>query len=376
MNDLDTPTLADSDALTATPASRRSWWKPVLFTLIGVAVLAVALPFAAHTYHYEETDDAYVSGHLYQISPHITGEVKAVLVEDNQTVKAGEVLVRLDSLQYTLAVQKARDQLVQAQAQETESQELIELSGTLIAETEARAKQAEAQVGQTEAQLALAKLNLARIEQLFTAGGVVAQSDLDNVRSAYHVAQAAQTANQANLAAARATVDSARAGLGSLHARVAAAAANVAACRSTLSDAQRMLTYTELTAPADGRVGNKAVEVGHHVVAGQTLLALASRNLWIVANFKETQLSRMRPGQQVEVTLDALPGVKLQGRVDSLSPASGSQFALLPPDNATGNFNKVVQRVPVKIILAPQSLEAIGSSLRLGLSAIVDVRVR
>ncbi|HTJ77524.1 MAG TPA: HlyD family secretion protein [Rariglobus sp.] len=360
----------------AKPRPRQPRWKPVLLTIAGVAVLAWIIHFSVHAYYYEETDDAYVTGHLYQISPQIAGQVLSVAVNDNQTVKAGDVLVRLDPLQFTLAVQKARDQLAQAQAQETESRASLTFAASMINQSEAKAKQAEAQVGQTEAELALAKLTLKRSEQLFAAGGVIAASDLDNARSAFRTAEASHAANQAGLAAAQATVASSKAGLDSLNARVAAAVANVAVSRSALADAKRVLTYATLTAPADGRVGNKYVEAGNHVAAGQTLMSLASLDAWIMANFKETQLTRMHPGQAVNITLDTLPGLKLHGTVDSLSPASGSQFALLPPDNATGNFNKVVQRVPVKIILDADSLKAVGPRLRLGLSVVVDVRVR
>jgi len=355
---------------------RQTPWKPVLLTVAGLAVLAWIIHFGVHAYHYEETDDAYVTGHLYQVSPQITGQVQAVLVNDNQTVKAGDVLVRLDPLQFTLAVQKARDQLVQAQAQEAEARASITLATTMITQSEAKAKQAEAEVGQTEAELALSKLTLARNEQLYAAGGVIAASDLDNARSAFRTAEASQAANQASLAAAQATVSSTKAGIEALRARIDAAVANVAVSRSILAEAERMLAYTTLTSPADGRVGNKSVEEGNHVAAGQTLMSLASLDAWIMANFKETQLTHMHPGQAVEVTMDTLPSLKLHGTVDSLSPASGSQFALLPPDNATGNFNKVVQRVPVKIVLDAASLKAVGTGLRLGLSVVVNVRVR
>ena len=370
------PDLLVTPPATPPVAPRKSPWKPVLLIITGLALLAWVVHFAVHAYHYEETDDAYVTGHLYQVSPQIAGQVQAVLVDDNQTVKAGDVLVRLDPLQFTLAVQKARDQLAQARAQETEARASITLAATLITQSEAKASQAEAQVRQTEAELALAKLTLARDEQLFAAGGVIAASDLDTARSSFRTAEASQAANVAALAAAQATVASSKAGLDSLNARVDAAVANVSVSRSTLADAERMLVYTTLTAPADGRVGNKSVEAGNQVAAGQTLLSLASPEAWIIANFKETQLTRMRPGQAVDVTLDTLPDLNLHGTVDSVSPASGSQFALLPADNATGNFNKVVQRVPVKITLDADSLKAVGDRLRLGLSVVVDVRVR
>ena len=137
-----------------------------------------------------------------------------------------------------------------------------------------------------------------------------------------------------------------------------------------------MSSGSNAVAPVAGRIGNKSVEVGNYSLPGQILLALCEPELWIVANFKETQLPRMRPGQDVEITVDALPDRVLHGTVESISPASGAQFALLPPDNATGNFNKVVQRVPVKIKLDQAVVNELGDRLRLGLSVVVNVRVR
>jgi len=191
-----------------------------------------------------------------------------------------------------------------------------------------------------------------------------------------NAAKAAVDAATANRAAAEAAVGSAEAARKAALAQTTAATANVAAAEAALHDAQRQLAYATLTAPADGRIGNKNVESGNRVSAGQTLFALTEPTPWIVANFKETQLPRIRPGEPVEITIDALPGQVFAGRVDSLAPASGAQFALLPPDNATGNFNKVVQRVPVKITLQPESAAKLGDRLRFGYSVIVNVRVR
>ncbi len=377
MNDLPESSAAlPSTTPPAAPAPSKPLWKPALLAITGLAMVAWLAHTALHVYHYVETDDAYVTGHMYQISPQINGQVSAVLAASNQTVKTGDVLVRLDPAGPALAVQKARDQFAQAKAQAEEARAVFAQTDTQIAEAEARAKQAEAQLGETEAQLNLARQNLARNEQLFSAGGIIAQSDLDSARSVFRTAEAAHTANQANLGAARAAVASAQAARDPLNAQIAAAAASVAVAQSALSDTERMLAYATIIAPADGRIGNRAVEEGNYVATGQILMSLASADTWIVANFKETQLTRIVPGQPVDVTVDTLPDAILHGTVDSIAPASGSQFALLPPDNATGNFNKVVQRVPVKILLDKDSLATAGPRLRLGLSVIVNVRVR
>jgi membrane fusion protein (multidrug efflux system) len=347
--------------------------------LLAVAGLGVAVwlgRLMIHSYHYVETDDAYVTGHLHQISPQLEDRVLEVPVVENQAVRAGDVLVRLDPLEFQLAVQKSQAALEQARAQESQTRAAEAQADAQAAEAASRVKQATAQLAQTAAQLDLAKLTLNRNEQLFDRGGVISQSDLDNARSAFTAAEAADAANRANVAAAGSSVVSAAAAQKSAHAQIAAASANVAAAESNLRDAERKLAYTTITAPAAGRVGNKAVEVGNYVLPGQILLSLAGSDVWIVANFKETQLARMHPGQAVDLTIDAVPDRTLHGTIDSLAPASGAEFALLPPDNATGNFNKVVQRIPVKILLDDASLLEAGDRLRLGLSAVVSVRVR
>ena len=367
---------APSHAHPAKARARKSRWKPVAGIVAGAAILAWLGHVAIHAYHYESTEDAYVVGHLHQISPRIEGQVSEVLVDDNHVVKAGQPLVKIDPQEFQIAVEKADAAVAQAKAQETEARAAQPQLDAQLAEARARVAQAQAQLTQTGAQLDLARLTLDRDEQLFKKGGVITQADLDNARSAFRAADAADAANRANLVAAQSAVGSAEAARKSADAQVTAAQANVAAAATALRDAKRSLGYTTVVAPAAGRIGNKAVEPGNHVVTGQTLMSLAAPENWIVANFKETQLARMHLGQPVELTIDALPGLDLRGTIDSIAPASGAQFALLPPDNATGNFNKVVQRVPVKIVLDDASRAAVGDRVRLGLSAVVNVRVR
>jgi membrane fusion protein, multidrug efflux system len=355
---------------------KRKILKPLAIGLVAAAAAVWLVRAVVHAYRYEKTDNAYVIGRIHQISPQIDGQVQAVLVNDNQIVKAGDPLVRLDPAEFEIAVQKAQAALAQARAQQTESGATISQAGAQLAEAEARVAQAEAQTSQSSAQLALAQLTSARNEKLFADGGAVTQADVDASRSGFAVATASQSAAKANLTAAQASVRSAHAAEASARAQADAAEANVAAAAAMVRDAGRKLGYTTLIAPTDGRIGNRLVEAGNRVQAGQTLLALAELQVWVVANFKETQLARMVPGTPVEMTVDALPGEKLPGKIDSFSPASGAQFALLPPDNATGNFNKVVQRVPVKITFDAADLQRLGNRLRLGLSVVVEVRVR
>ena len=245
-----------------------------------------------------------------------------------------------------------------------------------FAEAAAHVAQTDAQVTQARAQLELARLTAWRTDQLFQNDGASTRASVDNAHRDLNAVQAAVAAATANHTAAEATIGSAHAAQKPAASRNEAAPANVAAAEAALQDAKRQLAYTTLIAPSAGRVGNKLVASGNRVSAGQTLLAITEPAPRVVANFKETQLPRMVAGQTVEITIDALPGQKLSGHIDSLSPASGAQFALLPPDNATGNFNKVVQRVAVKIVLDSDSLAKLGNKLRFGYSVIASVRIR
>ena len=363
-------------------------------TIIIIAALALAawgVHYGLRLWHYETTDDAYIVGHVHQISAQVSGQVKAVLIEDNQLVKAGDTLVEIDPLEYEIIVQKTAAAVAQARAQQSQTAAAIAQAAAATAEAQARVAQAQAgvtqtraQISQTDAQLNLARINQARAQRLYADGaGAATQSDVDNARAAvetadaaHAAAQASHAAAQANLTAAQSATASAAAARDAAAAQSDAAQAAISAAEAARSDAQRLLSHTKVLAPADGSIGARTVEVGNRIQAGQLLCALTSPEKWVVANFKETQLTRMRAGQEVEIRIDALPGEKLTGRIESFSPASGAQFALLPPDNATGNFNKVVQRIPVKIAFDPKDIARLGDRLHLGYSVEVDVRVR
>lgn len=344
----------------------------------AVCILAAAVWITRSVYHffmYESTDDAYVAGHLHQISAQIEDRVKEVLVADNQLVKAGDVLVRLDPLEFEIGLRKAQAGALQAKSLEAQTRAAIREAEAQVVEAEARLAQAEAQVRQSAVQLELARLNDTREEQLSQQGGLVSKADLETTKSAFDSSKAADDAARANLNLAKAGVASAEAARASAMAQQAAAHAAVTAGDAQVREAERELSETVLVAPAAGRIGNKNVEVGDCVQAGQELCALVEPDFWVVANFKETQLTKMRCGQTVDILIDALPGETLHGTIESMAPASGAQFALLPADNATGNFTKVVQRVPVKINFDARTMRKLAGYLRPGLSTIVNARV-
>ena len=296
-----------------------------------------------------KTDNAYVATHIHQVSWRVAGTVSEVLVEENQLVTAGQVLARLDVRDFEVRRQQALAQLAQAQAQ--------------VRQAQARIAQARAEVTREQAHTTKAQQDLERAKALSQHGNeAISRQELD-------AAQAGADAAQAALAATGSAVQSAEA-------TAVAAQAQEKVAEATLQDADLQLSYTELLAPAAGRIGKKNLETGNRVQPGQALLALVQPDAWVVANFKETQLACVKPGQLVRLHVDAFPGRAFAGRVESLAPASGAQFALLPPDNATGNFTRIVQRVPVKIVFDSQSVGDCEGRLVPGMSTIVQVKVR
>ena len=277
---------------------------------IVAALIVAAIAFAGfagarwvlYRFHHETTDNAYVTGHVHPVSARVAGTVSEVLVADNQAVKSGGILVRLDPDEFAVNLSFA-----------------------------------EAQLKQGRALLRKASLDRQRAEKLYS-GKIIAPQDLDKATADNDISAGAMQMAEAKVAGAK-----------------------------------LQLEYTQIAAPAGGRIGHKSVEVGERVEPGQPLLAVVEDEVWIVANFKETQLARLRPGQAAEIAIDSVPGRKFAGRVESFSPASGAVFALLPPDNATGNFTKIVQRLPVKIVFDPESVRGYEDKIVPGLSVVVSV---
>lgn len=310
-------------------------------------------------------------------------------------------------------VRAAQAGIATAQATVAEARTGIPAAQAAVAEAQAGIPAAQAQVAQAQANLTRAQADYNRYETLYRQGAVTRQQ-LETARATYLVAQAQKNSAQQGVQQAQAKLAQAKQGVAQAQAKLAqaqegvanaqaklaaaqggleqataggqqtqvnrsqyeAAKAAIAQSQAALNDAQLQLSYTNIIAPTDGRVGRKTVEIGQRIQPGQPLMSVVDNEDWVVANFKETQLEKMRPGQEVEVKLDAFPHHPFQGRVDSFSPASGAQFALLPPDNATGNFTKIVQRVPVKIVLDPQSVKGYESRIVPGMSAVVSVEVK
>ena len=346
----------------ATARNRRTFRRTALAAL-GFAALA-----GTGTYGYnwwtvgrfiESTDDAYVGGNVTPIAPHVAGFVQQILIADNQYVRAGQPLVRLDPADFaaaqnhTQAVLQAR----QAAIANLVAKRVLQHSTIAGAEADLAAKQAQAVFAAQEAE---------RYRSLaLTAAGS---------RQDAQKAQAADKAAKAAVLAAQAAVEAGDQQLAVLDTEIEVAKADLAQAQADLRTAQLNLGYTWITAPVAGYVGNRYAQVGTYVAAGTNLLSIVpAQGLWVDANFKEDQLARMTPGDPATIVADVLPGRVFQGHVASLAPATGAVFSVIPPQNATGNFTKIVQRVPVRIALDGDSQEL--GPLRVGLSTTASVDI-
>lgn len=344
------------------PAPTRKNGRAKLILLLLLAVTLVGgiwwyVDYQNHGKYLEETNDATVQADMVTIAPRVSGYVAEVLVAENQDVRAGQPLVRIDP-------RDARAQAAQAEAQIAVAGAQADTARAQIAEQYAAIEQAQAQLAAARSKAAYDAAEVARYRPLAASGAETRQT----------LAQLEVTARQSadNVRAAQAAVAAQQRRVGSLDAQVAQGRAQGQAARAQLAAASVDVGATQLTAPIGGRIGDKTVTIGQYVQAGTRLMSVVPLDrLYITANFKETQLALMRPGQPVEIHVDALDDVAVKGRVESLAPGTGAQFSLLPPQNATGNFTKITQRVPVRI-----SIEATPAARRLlvpGLSVTVTV---
>lgn len=430
--------------------------KPIALILAGVGIGAIAASIFGYRYWqysstHQATDNATVAGHIHQISSKIGGTVTEVLVNDNQQVQPGQLLIKLDPKDYDNKVQQAKAALESARRQANAAQANIALASqttsgkttqaqgdlstaqaairtaqatvqearsgipaaqAVVQEAQAGIPLAQAEVTQADANLQKATADYNRYNSLYRQGAVAGQQ-LDTARAAYAVAQAQKSSALQGVQQAKARLASAKVGVAKAQSQLAvaqegitsaqaklaasrgglqqatasgqqttvnrsqyaAAQSAIAQSQASLKDAQLQLSYVNIKASTAGRIGRKNVEVGNRIQAGSPLMAVVDNNFWVVANFKETQLNKLQPKQLAEVKLDAFPSHIFRGYVDSISPASGAQFSLLPPDNATGNFTKIVQRIPVKVNLDPQSIKGYESRITPGMSAEVTVAI-
>lgn len=357
------PALPQDSAYTPeTEAPEGRSKRPVIIAILALVFL-VGGYFGWQRYQFgqthEETDDAQVEGDVYPILPRVGGPVLEVKVQDNQLVKKGDVLATLDQADYQQRVNAAEAALAAAQAN-------VVAARAGVATAQANVRTAQSTIGVSEA-------NRARLQKDLQRSTFLRQQDIIP-QSEYDAVQANLRATSAQRATAADQVLVARQQVAAAQQQVAVAEAVVKQRQADLDNANLQLSYTTITASGDGIVSKKSVQPGQVVAPGQQLMGLvASGNTWIIANFKETQLENMREGQKVAVEVDAYPNEEFEGHIQSLSAATGARFALLPPDNASGNFVKVTQRVPVKIVLDKVDPQ---HPLRAGMSVTATVAVK
>ncbi|HEV2486147.1 MAG TPA: HlyD family secretion protein [Terracidiphilus sp.] len=404
------PTPASNESITETeivqPQSRR---RGILIVVVVIVALAAVGIWWRSTFS-EDTDDAQVNGHLIQVSSRIAGQVLKVDVQENQVVKAGDMIAELDPSDYQVAVENAEAALASAEANAAAANVAVPIAavntGSNLTSAGADVSGTQAGVAQAEKQLESAK---ARVEQA-QANSTKAQADLERYKplvekdviskQQWDAAVAAADAAKAALADASASEQAAADGIRVAHereaqaqaglkyaqtgpqqvaaqsARAKQALAQVKQAQAQLDQAKLNLSYTKIVAPAAGIITRKSVEINQNVSTGQNLLTLVSlEDLWVTANFKETQLRRMSAGQTVEITVDST-GKKYHGKVTQIGGATGSVLSLFPPENATGNYVKVVQRVPVRVDFTDLASEDPDHQLRPGLSVEPKVRVK
>ncbi len=344
--------------------------------VLGVLVLAGAafgITKYLHSRHHEETDDAQVESDISPIIPKVPGFIARLLVDDNSVVKKGDTLVVLDDrdlalrvLQAEAALENAKASLAAVRAGYTTSQENVLSSKSTLQASEGNIEIAEVRARRAEQ-------DFKRYEELIKTNSITKQQ--------YEQAEAERDAALKQLEVAKRQREASFRETSARKAQSTVSDRNIALAETVVKEreadvafAKLQLSYAYITAPAAGVISRKNAQVGQLVQAGQSLFALVTeRQKWVVANFKETQLEKMRPGQEVEIEVDAFPHESFKGKVESISPATGAKFALLPADNASGNFVKVVQRIPVKIVLTESQEKA--SLLRAGMNVIVDVHI-
>lgn len=325
-----------------TPKEKGNPLKRVILIGIVVAVLLGVGLYMFLTRNHVSTDDAYTTGRKISIAPHVSGFVEKLLVDDNQFVHKGDLLVQLDGRDYLATLHRAEAAVQQAQA----DMNAYKMS-LIVAQKNFPGRLVEAQGNVSAARARLFKAQTDYSRQHRVARAATTQQDIDYAKAALDEAIAAVAQAQGQLTQA----EPVQANIDTADAHVTQAVANLTAARADLEKARLDVEWTNIRAPRDGRISQRNIEQGNFVQTGQEMFSIVPDEIWIVANYKETQLTNMRPGQKVKIEIDAYPQLHLKGHVDSLQMGSGESFSAFPPENATGNFVKTVQRIPVKILI-------------------------
>lgn len=333
--------------------------KRVVVPLVSaVVVLIFGIFVTIHSHYFQSTDDAFVEGHIISIAPRVSGPVTELLVDDNQLVKEGQVILKIDPADYEVKVQQAQAKLDEAKARLNMTEKTVEEGRSTVHQTYE-------DVTSAKSKLDFAQKDYKRYSDMYK-DGIVSKQDYDNSSTAL-------TVSKANHKASTERANAAKSALESNKAKAKAVSAEIERLEAELAQARLNLSYTTVYAPQSGMVASRNVEKGNYVQAAQPLLSIVPQKMWIIANFKEVQLTNMKKGQSVNIKIDTYPNKKFKGHVDSIQRATGAKSSLFPPENAVGSYVKIVQRVPVKIVFDEDYTQY---NIVPGMSVVPTVRVK
>ncbi len=323
----------------------------------GVLIL-MGIAAAIHSTYFQSTDDAFVEGRLITVAPRVSGPVVKLLVDDNDEVKAGDLLVEIDPKDYEVKLHQAEAKLAQAKAQ-------LDVTASDIEKSTSNVGEAAEDINSTASKLEFAQKDHKRYTDMYKAG-IVSKQDYDQSKKEYEV-------SQANHKSATERSNAAKFHLESMKAQSESVQADIKRLEAEVEQAKLDLSYTKIYAPQSGKVSSRSVEQGNYLQVGQPLMQIVPKQVWVVANFKEIQLTHMKPGQSVSIKVDTYPGKRFKGEVQSIQRATGAKSSLFPPENAVGSYVKIVQRVPVKIIFDEDISDY---NIVPGMSVVPKVKVR
>ena len=333
--------------------------KRIIVPIITFALLALGGIYALlHAHYYQSTDDAFVEGHIISVAPRVSGPVIKLYIKDNQQVKKGDLLLEIDPNDYIVALEQKEAKLLEAKAQ-------LNASHKNIQETTSVSSKTSKDISSVKSRLDYAKRTYERDLKL-SKDGIVSKEELDNSKTAYNSLTANYLAEQEKKKAADIAIQSAIAKRQEIE-------ATIKRLESEIDEAKLNLSYTKIYAPQDGKISARTVEEGNYVQIAQPLMSIVSDEVWVVANYKETQLEQVKAGQEVIIKVDTYPKKRFKGKVDSLQKATGAKSSLFPPENAVGSYVKIVQRIPVKIIFCEDISEY---NITPGMSVVPKIKIR
>lgn len=333
--------------------------KRVIVPIItAIVFFIIGIYYIVHSIHFQETDDAFIEGHIVSVAPRVSGPILKLLITDNQAVKKGELLLEIDPKDYEMELARKEAQLEEAKAS-------LNIAQTQIHEAESGLEQSSQDINATKSKLDFAQKDYKRYSDMYKEG-ISSKQDYDSSKTGLTVAQSSHKSAQEKEKASDSMLQSAIA-------KKEATLSEIKRLEAELEQAKLDLSYTKIYASQDGLITSRAVEEGNYVQVAQPMMAIVPEQMWIIANFKETQLTNMKIGQSVEIKIDTYPGKKFKGKVDSIQRATGAKASLFPPENAVGSYVKIVQRVPVKIVFTE---DVSKYNIVPGMSVVPEIKVK